>query len=135
MSTAKIVDNSWINSSAVGKTGEDTACLFLVKHGHTILDRNFRKTYGEIDIVSEKNRVIHFVEVKSVSRLEEGNYMPEDNVHYKKRLRLARTIRAYLSEKKIPRDKEFVVDVIAIFLDFKARKARIRFTENIVLLG
>ena len=128
------MNNSWKTSSWVGKTGEETVSLFLKKQNHRILDRNFRKTYGELDIISEKNGTIHFVEVKTVLSDSDKERMPEDSVHRNKRLRLARAIRSYLTEKKIPENKEYVVDVCAVFLDLKSKKARIRFTENIILL-
>jgi Holliday junction resolvase-like predicted endonuclease len=51
----------------VGKIGEDTAARFLVKQGFMIVERNYWKKYGEIDIVAKKKGVIHFVEVKTVS--------------------------------------------------------------------
>ncbi len=128
------MDKSWINSSSVGKTGEDIACSFLIGRKHIILDRNFRKPYGEIDIISKIGDILHFIEVKSVKVGNGEDYMPEQNVHYKKRLRLAKTIKSYLAEKKFPLDTEYVIDVIAIFLDFDTRKARIRVTENVILL-
>lgn len=128
------MDNSWRTSSWVGKTGEEAVSNFLLRSGHKILNRNFRKTYGEIDIISEKDKIIHFVEVKTVLRDTNHGRMPEDNVHRAKKLRLARAIRSYLAEKKIPDEQEYVVDVCAVFLDLNSKKARIRFTENIVLL-
>ncbi|MBU4223686.1 YraN family protein, partial [Patescibacteria group bacterium] len=35
----------------IGELGENIACKFLMKHGHEILDRNYRKKWGEIDVV------------------------------------------------------------------------------------
>ena len=51
-----------------GEIGENIAVRFLVKHGFSILDRNYTKKWGEIDIVAERNKKIYFIEVKSVSR-------------------------------------------------------------------
>ncbi|MEK7517674.1 MAG: YraN family protein [Patescibacteria group bacterium] len=36
----------------IAKLGEDKACEFLKKIGFKIIERNFRKGYGEIDIVA-----------------------------------------------------------------------------------
>ena len=50
-----------------GEIGENIAVKFLMKHGFSILDRNYTKKWGEIDIVAEKDNKISFIEVKSVS--------------------------------------------------------------------
>ena len=52
----------------IGEIGENVAAKFLMKHGFAILDRNYTKKWGEIDIVAEKDNLLHFVEVKSVVR-------------------------------------------------------------------
>lgn len=50
-----------------GRLGEELAGRFLMKRGYKIVDRNYRRPWGELDIVAEKKGKIHFVEVKSVS--------------------------------------------------------------------
>lgn len=119
----------------IGKLGEDIAEKFLAKSDYKILDRNYLKKWGEIDIVTKKENVLHFVEVKTVSHnvIHETDYQPEDNVHPWKLKRLSRAIQTYLMEKKVSDETEWQIDVIAIFLDFKTRKARIRITENVIL--
>jgi putative endonuclease len=52
----------------IGALGEELVEKFLVKRGHTILDRNYRRPWGELDIVSVFKGKIHFVEVKALSR-------------------------------------------------------------------
>ncbi|GBF37662.1 YraN family protein [Leptospira johnsonii] len=47
-----------------GKDGENLATELLRKQGHKILERNFRIRRGEIDIISEKENVLYFTEVK-----------------------------------------------------------------------
>lgn len=115
----------------IGNLGEDIACKFLMKHGYKILDRNYWKKWGEVDIVAEKNKVLHFIEVKSVSRVTE--YDPEENIHPRKRKRLSRAIQTYLLEKKVSDETEWQIDSLAVFLDFKTRRAKIRMIENIIL--
>ena len=56
------------NSQKIGQLGEDIACKFLMKHGFSILERNYTKKWGEIDVIAEKGKKLYFVEVKSVSR-------------------------------------------------------------------
>lgn len=122
----------------IGRIGETVACEFLMKRGFAILGRNYRKKWGEIDIIARKNGIIRFVEVKTVSREninsishENDGYFPEENVHPWKLKRLYRAIESYLSEKKLE-ENEWQLDVLAIFLDKKDRKARARFTENVL---
>jgi Holliday junction resolvase-like predicted endonuclease len=50
-----------------GNLGEDIAEMFLVKQGYRIVECNYLKKWGELDIVSEHNRILHFIEVKTVS--------------------------------------------------------------------
>lgn len=135
----------------IGELGEGIACRFLVKQGHKIKDRNYRKKWGEIDIISEKDNILHFIEVKSVSREtlpsnvnhETDSYAPEDNVHPWKLKRIHRTIQTYLLDKVYPArggtansqyesETEWQIDIIAVFLNIKTRKAKIRITENII---
>lgn len=48
----------------IGNLGEDKAADFLRKNNHQILDRNWRNKWCEIDIVSQKDKIIYFNEVK-----------------------------------------------------------------------
>lgn len=128
-----------------GEIGENIACRFLMKHNFSILERNYTKKWGEIDIVAEKNKKLYFIEVKSVSREnlqnvnlgrnDSGteNYRPEDNMHPWKLKRLSRTIQTYLLSKKIPENKKWQVDLLVVFLDLKNKKAKIKVVENIIL--
>ena len=143
----------------VGKLGEDIACKYLKKHEHEIIERNFWKKFGEIDIVAKKEGILHFVEVKSVSRdldissvvscgtsnrsglgggryFGRGNndeYRPEDNLHAHKLKRLGRAIEAYLSERKISHETDWQIDAITVLVDQKKRIGRVEMLENIVL--
>ena len=47
----------------IAKLGEDKACEYLKKLGFKILERNYRKTYGEIDIIALDKDVLAFIEV------------------------------------------------------------------------
>ena len=145
-----------ISHNEVGKIGEETACKFLVKQGFDIIEQNYWKKWGEIDIIAKNKGILHFIEVKtkSVSRLPANRqepqgdwqagenirqvsretveeYRPEENVHPKKLQRLSRVIQTYLLEHSLDDNLQF--DVIAVFLDIKNREAKCRITENIIL--
>ena len=117
----------------IGALGENMACRFLMKHGFRILDRNYSKKWGEIDIVAEKDKIFRFIEVKSIVSYETNRYRPEENVHYQKLKRLSRVIQTYLLDKKVSYETEWQIDVLAVFLDLENKKAKFRFTENIII--
>jgi putative endonuclease len=113
----------------LGEIGETVASEFLESKGHKIFDRNFRKPYGELDIVSEGKRgELHFVEVKSVSW--ETAYRPEENVHAKKIERLKKIIQTYLTHKGFKGDWQ--VDVVVVYLDQANKKAKVSYLENVI---
>ena len=124
----------------IGEIGENIAIKFLVKHGFSILDRNYTKKWGEIDIVAEKANKLYFIEVKSVSyeTLSDVNhetldqYHPEDNMHPWKLRRMARTIQTYLLSKKLD-EKEWQVDLLVVFLSLKDKNAKIKVVKDIIL--
>ena len=125
----------------VGEMGENVAVRFLMKHGFSIIDRNYTKKWGEIDIVAEKANKLYFIEVKSIStesldnvtRETSDRYKPEDNMHPWKLKRLSRTIQTYLLSKKVPEEKEWQVDLIVVFLNLKDKKAKVKVVSDIIL--
>ena len=46
-----------------GRRGEDAACAYLLRHGYSIIERNYRCRRGEIDIIAAKDGGAVFVEV------------------------------------------------------------------------
>lgn len=125
-------------SQILGRIGEDLACSFLIKAGFSIVERNYTRKWGEIDIVATSKGVTHFVEVKSVScenigrvLSSEGDvYRPEDQVDRRKLLRISRTIESYLSERAVG---EWVFDVVCVYLDLKRRCARVKILPDVII--
>ena len=56
-----------------GKWGEDKAAEFLKGKGYSIIERNYRCRWGEIDIIAERAGTVHFVEVKTRSSDDYGS--------------------------------------------------------------
>lgn len=102
------------NRQAIGRTGEDLACDFLISNGHTILERNWRFGHLEIDIISCDPEGIHFVEVKA--RKTNIQAPPQNNVDIMKQKRIAKAAAWYLkSSRKIPMgDRECMFDIFAV---------------------
>ena len=118
----------------VGRIGEGIAAQFLEGKGFKIIARNYRKPWGEIDIIAEKRGVVRFVEVKAVSRerlpdvSREMDYRPEEMVDSRKLRKLARTAALYM---EVQNDKrEYQIDVVGVILVEETRKARCRLFEQ-----
>ena len=95
----------------VGRIGEEIAAKFLRSKGFKVIGRNYRKPWGEIDIIAEKTGIIRFVEVKAVSResisdisREMADYRPEERVHSAKLKKIARTAELYMNDMKDERE-------------------------------
>ena len=81
-----------------GKRGESLACEELTRRGYAILATRYRSRFGEIDIVSVRDGVIGFVEVKARRRpAGEGGTSAIDAVHPRKRRRIAAMALDYLA--------------------------------------
>jgi putative endonuclease len=118
----------------IGQKGEDEAVKYLEKQGFFTLSRNYRKPWGELDIIAKKGERLYFVEVKTVTRenLNFGdNYEPEDNIHPWKIKRLSRAIETYLLEKKIDDETDWQVDSIAVYLNSRGEVSKIERLEDI----
>lgn len=114
-----------------GALGEDIAVKYLESHGYKILGRNYRKPWGEIDIVAQQSDELVFVEVKTQNIGFE--WRPEENITRHKKHQLSRIITTYLKEHKIPESQDWRIDVLAIRLDFKTKNAHIEHIQNIAL--
>lgn len=124
----------------IGELGENIAEKFLMKHGFSIIERNYTKKWGEVDIIASKDNKLYFCEVKSKSvnsildvSHETNTYRPEDNMHPWKVKRLSRTIQTYLLDRNIPQSTEWEVDLLVVFLDIKSKKAKVKVVKDIIL--
>ncbi len=119
----------------IGPLGESVVCRHLREHGYVILERNYRKIWGEIDIIAEKKGTVHFFEVKTVSRESSSSagqgIGPEENLHERKIKRLDRAIQSYLQEHKATQGGKWQLDAALVWLDFAKKTAEIELLENI----
>ena len=120
-----------------GDIGEDIACKWLEKRGFRIIERNYLKKWGELDIVAEKGKTLSFIEVKSVSwDSANGSHVtlrPEENMHPKKVERLRRALQTYLIDRRIPESREWQFHLVCVYMDDSARRAQVKLLENLVL--
>lgn len=119
-----------------GNKGEDIACTFLRGKGFVVVERNYLKKWGEIDIIAVKDKETHFFEVKSVVILGADNsdiHRPEDNVHGLKLKRLGRVVEMYLEEKGGGLGTPFQFHVLCVYMDMSERRAKVKWLKNIIL--
>lgn len=129
--------NKDIKRKAVGKIGEEVATNYLLNKGFSIITRNYRRKWGEIDIIAQKSGVIHFFEVKTISRENfsgdsRDDFLPEENIHPGKVRRLMRAAETFMALREHSAQEEWQFDAVAVFLDQKKHKAVVRITPNIV---
>lgn len=84
---------SQTSNQRLGKLGEDIAAEFLRKQGYTILQRNFKAGYGEIDIIALTSDILVFVEVKTREDTSFGT--PEEAVTSRKLREVVKTAEYY----------------------------------------
>lgn len=102
-----------MSKKTLGKQGEDLAEKFLKEKDYQILEKNFHKRTGEIDIIAfdPHFREYVFVEVKTRKNLSYG--YPEESVDEKKLEKITETAERWLMEKNRG-DWEWRIDIIAI---------------------
>lgn len=124
----------------VGAYGEEIAANFLKKQGFTIVDLNYLKKWGEIDLVARGTGIIRFIEVKTVSyetkahlqaAISRGTWRPEENVHYSKVQRLNRAIESWIMENDY--EGEWEIDVIAVRIVPREKYATVKYIPNVIL--
>jgi putative endonuclease len=100
----------------LGVAGEELAVRHLERLGHTILARNHRTRFGELDIVAHDGDTIVFVEVKTRRSSRHGS--PWDSLHRRKQAQVRRMATAYLHDvRDRPPTREVRFDAIGIVLD------------------
>jgi len=116
-----------------GDLGEKAACDFLQNKKYKILEKNYHKRIGEIDIIAKFNNVIHFIEVKTRTVSSSAKYgLPQEAVNYYKQKKLAKTALFYLSENDYSDDTNWQIDVIAITTNPDKKSVEINHIENVV---
>ncbi|MBR4298949.1 MAG: YraN family protein [Bacteroidales bacterium] len=98
----------------IGKAGEELACGVLRDMGHIILERNWRSSHQEIDIISADADGIHFVEVKARQRNIQAP--PQMSVDHAKQRNIVKAARQFLrTTKGLPYSSlECHFDIVAI---------------------
>ena len=75
------------------------ACSYLVLRGYLIIERNFRTSFGELDIIAKINQTFVIIEVKS--RYKKSDWHPLDAIDSKKRNKIRKLAKYYIAAKKL----------------------------------
>jgi len=96
-----------------GLRAEEAAARFLLAEGFRLLHRNWRSGRYELDIVAERDGVLHIVEVKC--RRDGGLTMPEEAMTRAKFRSLFRAAERYIALYGLDMDTQF--DLISVLYD------------------
>lgn len=121
---------SRLHPQKLGKLGEDIALAHLLEKGYSLIDRNFRGRYGELDIVMLHEGVLVFVEVKT--RIGDQFGSPEEAVTPRKLHEVIQTAYYYSSlHPTLPEDIR--IDVVALVLTEEEDVVSLQHIENVTL--
>lgn len=127
----------------IGAYGEQIAVKYLKNKGFAILDTNYLKKWGEIDVVARETSktqiIIHFIEVKTVSyetkaalshAVSHETWRPEEQVTEFKLTKLSRVIESWLIEHEC--ELEWQIDVVAVRVVPREKFATVKYIPNII---
>jgi len=83
----------------LGKNGENIATDFLKKNGYKILAQNYRRKFGEVDIIARENDYLVFIEVKTRTGTSHGH--PLEAVTPRKQRQIGKVAQCYLAENNL----------------------------------
>ena len=115
---------------SLGDWGEKVAIEHLTAAGFTIREKNWRCSFGELDLIAQKNGELHFVEVKTRRGRSKGS--PEESITPRKAERLMRTGLMYIGTRGLG-ELNWQIDLLAIELDASGKLTRCELLENFVV--
>lgn len=95
-----------------GRAGEEKAAFYLEEKGLKILERNFRSTSGEVDLIALEGETLVFIEVKAWSTL--GVDALEQGLNEKKQRRIIETAKYFLASHREYRYMAVRFDVVFV---------------------
>jgi putative endonuclease len=117
-----------------GQLGEQIAEAHLAHRGYTIVGRNFRTRYGELDLIATDEHALVFCEVKTrTSGSQRGPDGPLDAIGPRKRDRLRRMAGQWLAEngeESRPSARDLRFDAIGVILTPAGRLLALEHLED-----
>ena len=115
------------NNIKIGQIGESIAAQYLLNNKYSVLQKNVRFIWGEIDIIARaKDKTLVFVEVKALRVFHAGVkhqensftdcFTPEENLHFSKLEKVKKTSQLYANANPelINKEKGWRIDLLAI---------------------
>jgi putative endonuclease len=113
----------------LGRLGEDLALAHLERLGFSLVTRNHRTRFGEIDLVVFDGSSLVFVEVKT-RRANSAGRGPWEALHERKRQQVRRMAAAYLLEvADRPHSADVRFDAVGVVIDGHGRLVRLDHLE------
>ena len=119
---------------SIGQLGEDIACEFLLNKKYRVIARNYRRKWGELDIVTKApDGTLVFIEVKTMKAGVAGSLVPEDHMNASKLVKLRRTCGGFVrTNPNLMNEKRgWRLDLVAITLFKEGTAPQIVHYENI----
>lgn len=114
----------------LGRTGEDLAARALAERGYVMVERNWRCTVGELDIVARHGECLVFVEVRTRRGAWRG--AAEDSVGPSKRRKLVALADAYLQAHAVAPGADWRIDVVTVEMDAAGHVRTVEVFEDAV---
>ena len=112
-----------------GQLGERLAAEKLVAQGYEIVERNYRCTAGEMDIIARDGECYTFIEVRARHGRSCGT--PEESITPPKQRRLIEIAESYLQEYAL-HNVDWRIDVVAVEWDRSGRLMRVEVIQDAV---
>ena len=114
---------------SLGKRGEAYAADYLAARRYAILERNWHCPRGELDLVTERDGQVIFVEVRTRQTDRLGT--PEESITPAKRAKLIAAAQTYLDAHD-QTDRDWRIDVVAIEVGSRGEVTRCTVIENAI---
>lgn len=111
----------------IGKIGEEAASIYLKEKGYKIQERNYRTSFGEIDIICEHQNSIIFIEVKTRRSNKYG--CPEEAITINKQRKIIMNALSYLTRYHLGK-KNSRFDVLVVSISDNCTIKNIKHIEN-----
>lgn len=107
----KSISTTRETTKEIGDSAENIAAVYLEERGHTVLERNWKTKFCEIDIVSVKNQTFYFSEVKYRRSMMQGGGLAA--ITFKKQQQMKFAAEYYVATKKLAKASMILI-VIAM---------------------
>lgn len=94
-----------------GDRGEEAALRYLLREGYTLVERNYRTRFGEVDLILRDGDTLVFVEVKLRRNAAFGS--PLEAVTARKQQTIRALAEGYIAEKDLD-SQEVRFDVVGL---------------------